>query len=206
MVFNAEIYNPKGYNRQRQLSGWTMTDHETKIIIAGFGGQGVVVAGNIIARACVIEGKNVTGMVSYGAEMRGGTANATVVISDGEIASPIIEMPDIAIIMNQPSLEKFEDLIVSGGLAVLNTSLVDHNVQRQDLDVAKIEASGIAHRLGNVRVANIVALGAFAARTNLLEMSSLARGIEDLFSSKKAAMIDINKEALQQGAQMTAGK
>ena len=96
-----------------------MTDHETKIIIAGFGGQGVVVAGNIIARACVIEGKNVTGMVSYGAEMRGGTANATVVISDGEIASPFVERPDIAIIMNQPSLDKFEDLIVSSGLAVL---------------------------------------------------------------------------------------
>jgi len=183
-----------------------LTDHETKIIIAGFGGQGVVVAGNIIARACVIEGKNVTGMVSYGAEMRGGTANATVVISNGEIASPFVERPDIAIIMNQPSLDKFEDLILSRGLAVLNTSLVDRNVQREDLDVAKIEASGIAHRLGNTRVANIVALGAFAAKTNLLEMSSLARGIEDLFKSKKASLIDINKEALQQGAQMMVSK
>jgi 2-oxoglutarate ferredoxin oxidoreductase subunit gamma len=145
-------------------------------------------------------------MVSYGAEMRGGTANSTVVISDGEIASPFVERPDIAIIMNRPSLDKFEDLILSGGLAVLNTSLVDRNVQRQDLDVAKIEASAIAHRLGNVRVANIVALGAFAAKTNLLEMSSLSRGIEDMFSSKKAALIDINKEALRQGAQMMAGK
>ncbi len=181
-----------------------MTNHETRIIIAGFGGQGVVVAGNIIARACVIEGKNVTGMISYGAEMRGGTANATVIISDRELASPFVEKPDIAIIMNQPSLDKFEDMIVSGGLAVLNTSLVDRAVQRQDLDFVEIEASGIAHRLGNVRVANIVAIGAFAAKTNLLEMSSLARGIEDLFSSKKAGLVDINKEALQQGAQMMA--
>ncbi len=183
-----------------------MTNHETRIIIAGFGGQGVVVAGNIIARACVIEGKNVAGMISYGAEMRGGTANATVIISDGEIASPFVEKPDIGIIMNQPSLDKFEEMIVSRGLAVLNTSLVDRAVQRQDLDVAEIEASGIAHRLGNVRVANIVAIGAFAAKTNLLEMSSLARGIEDLFSSKKAGLVDINKEALQQGAQMMVSK
>jgi len=183
-----------------------MTDHETRIIIAGFGGQGVVVAGNIIARACVIEGKNVTGMISYGAEMRGGTANATVVISDREIASPFVERPDIAIIMNQPSLDKFEEMIVSRGLAVLNTSLVDRAVQREDLDVAEIEASGIAHQLGNVRVANIVAVGAFAARTNLLEMSSLVRGIEDLFSAKKAGLVDINKEALQQGAQMMLSK
>ncbi len=183
-----------------------MTDHETKIIIAGFGGQGVVVAGNIIARACVIEGKNVAGMISYGAEMRGGTANATVVISDREIASPFVERPDIAIIMNQPSLDKFEEMIVSRGLAVLNTSLVDRDVQRQDLEVAEIEASRVAHRLGNVRVANMVAVGAFAARTSLLEMSSLARGIEDLFSSKKANMVDINIEALQQGAQMMLSK
>ncbi len=183
-----------------------MTNHETRIIIAGFGGQGVVVAGNIIARACVIEGKNVAGMISYGAEMRGGTANATVVISDREIASPFVERPDIAIIMNQPSLDKFEEMIVSRGLAVLNTSLVDRAVQREDLDVAEIEASGIAHRLGNVRVANIVAVGAFAARTNLLEMSSLVRGIEDLFSAKKASLVDINKEALRQGAQMMVSK
>jgi len=170
-----------------------MTDHETKIIIAGFGGQGVVVAGNIIARACVIEGKNVTGMVSYGAEMRGGTANATVVISDGEIASPFVERPDIAIIMNQPSLDKFEEMIAPGGLAVLNTSLVDHDVRRRDLEVAEIEASGIARRL-------------FAAKTALLDISSLAQAIKDLFGTKKPGLVDINIQALRRGAGMMASK
>jgi len=183
-----------------------MTDHETKIIIAGFGGQGVVVAGNIIARACVIEGKNVTGMVSYGAEMRGGTANATVVISDGEIASPFVERPDIAIIMNQPALDKFEEMIAPGGLAVLNTSLVDHDVRRRDLEVAEIEASGIARRLGNVRVANMVAVGTFAARTGLLDISSLAQAIKDLFGTKKPGLVDINIQALRRGAGMMASK
>jgi 2-oxoglutarate ferredoxin oxidoreductase subunit gamma len=177
-----------------------MSNHETKIIIAGFGGQGVVVAGNIIARACVIEDKNVCGMISYGAEMRGGTANATVVISDEEIASPFVDRPDVVIIMNQPSLDKFEDMIVSGGLAVMNTSLVDRDVRRDDLETAKIDASKIAREIGNVRVANIVALGAFIEKTKLLEAASLSKALEDLFSSKKAELVEINKKALYEGA------
>jgi 2-oxoglutarate ferredoxin oxidoreductase subunit gamma len=176
-----------------------MTDQETKIIIAGFGGQGVVAAGNVIARACVVEGKNVTGMVSYGAEMRGGTANATIVISDGEIASPVVERPDMAIIMNQPSLDKFEPLILSGGLAVLNTSLVDRMVRRADLRVARIDASQIAHELGNVRVANIVALGAFIRRTGLLQKTSIEQAISDLFAGKKASLVELNVRALAEG-------
>ena len=183
-----------------------MGTHETKIIIAGFGGQGVVVAGTIIARACVIEDKNVTGMVSYGAEMRGGTANASVIISDTEIASPFVEKPTIAIIMNQPSLDKFEPIIASGGLAVLNTSLVDRDPRRDDLDVAKIDASAIARQLGNVRIANIVALGAFIEKTKLLDPASIETAIEDLFSSKKAELVEINKKALAEGAKLMVSK
>ncbi len=183
-----------------------MTIQETKILIAGFGGQGVVVAGNIIARACVIEDKNVTGMISYGAEMRGGTANATVIISDAEIVSPFVERPNIAIIMNQPSLDKFEPTIVSGGLAVLNTSLVDRDLKRDDVDTVKIDASVIARELGNVRVANIVALGAFIEKTGLLDPASVATAIEDLFSSKKAQMVEINKKALLEGARLMVSK
>jgi len=180
-----------------------MTNHETRIIIAGFGGQGVVVAGNIIARACVIEGKNITGMVSYGAEMRGGTANSTVVVSDGEIASPFVERPDIAIILNQPSLEKFEPVIRPGGLAVLNSSLIDRPVKRTDLDIVNIDATHIAHDLGNVRVANIVALGAFVEKTALVKMSSVSQAIEDMFSSKKAGMVEINRKAFLEGARLS---
>lgn len=177
-----------------------MSNQETKIIIAGFGGQGVVVAGNIIARACVIEDKNVCGMISYGAEMRGGTANATVVISDDEITSPFVDKPDVVIIMNQPSLDKFEDMIVSGGLAVMNTSLVDRDVRREDLATVKIDASRIARDLGNVRVANIVALGAFIEKTKLLDPASLSQALEDLFSSTKAELVEMNKKALYEGA------
>ena len=188
------------------FSGMKMSGRETKIIIAGFGGQGVVVAGNIIARGCVIENKNVTGMVSYGAEMRGGTANATVIISDGEIASPFVEHPDAAIILNQPSLDKFESRLGEGGLVVMNSSLTIRDVERPDLDVVKVEATDTANRLGNVRVANIVASGAFIGKTKLLEVASIEQAISDLFSLKKPEVIEINVKALKLGAGMVNNK
>jgi len=176
-------------------------NNETKIVIGGFGGQGVVLAGTILARAAMAEDRFVTQMVSYGAEMRGGTANSTVVISDSEIASPVIERPDVAIILNQPALDKFEERIVNGGLVVVNTSLVGREVQREDLDVVKIDATDTANRLGNVRVANIVALGAFVAKTGLVKTASVVRAIEELFSQKKPGLIEINKKALAEGKQ-----
>ncbi len=175
-----------------------MENNETRIIIGGFGGQGVVSAGSILARAAMAEEKFVTQMVSYGAEMRGGTANSTVVISDNQIASPVIERPDVAILLNQPSLDKFEERIVSGGLAVVNTSLVTRRIQREDLDVVKIDATDTANRLGNVRVANIVALGAFVAKTGIVKMESVEGAIEEVFGQKKAGLIEINIKALGQ--------
>ena len=177
-----------------------MNNSETKIIIGGFGGQGVVLAGTILARAAMAEDRFVTQMVSYGAEMRGGTANSTVVISDAEIASPVIERPDAAIVLNQPALDKFEERIVSGGLVIVNTSLVERKVQREDLDVVKINATDTANQLGNVRVANIVALGAFIAKTGVVKTASVERAIEELFSQKKSGLIQINKQALIEGA------
>lgn len=176
-----------------------MASKQAKIVIAGFGGQGIVLAGNIIARACVKEDKHVAGMVSYGAEMRGGTANATVIVSDEEIASPFVDKPNMAIILNQPSLDKFEDRIVSGGLAVVNSTLVMRDVVREDIEVVKVDALEIARWLGNARVANVVALGAFISKTGILKMESIASAIEDLFARKKAALIAINKKALQEG-------
>ena len=178
-----------------------MDKKQAKIMMAGFGGQGIVVIGNIIARACVIEDKNVTGMVSYGAEMRGGTANATVVVSDEEIASPYVVHPTHAIILNHPSLDRFEPDIVEGGLVLLNTSLMQRDVERRDLQQIKIAATEIAHELGNLRVANIVALGAFIQHTSLVKMQSIEQGIKDLFSTKKAAVVDLNLKALAAGAE-----
>lgn len=172
-----------------------------KIMMAGFGGQGIVVIGNIIARACVIEDKNVTGMVSYGAEMRGGTANATVVISDEAIASPYVVHPTHAIILNHPSLDRFEPDIVPGGLVLVNTSLMQRAVEREDLAQIQIAATEIAHELGNLRVANIVALGAFVHHTKLLKMESVEQGLSDLFSAKNPKLVELNLKALQAGAE-----
>ena len=176
-----------------------MNGHETKIVIAGFGGQGIVVIGNILARAGVIEDKNVVGMVCYGAEMRGGTANATVIISDHEIASPFVAYPNMAIILNGPSLDRFEPLITPDGLVLVNTSMIDRDPQRADLACIKIDATNIAHDIGNFKVANIVTLGAFIAHTNLLQVASIERAISDLFSSKNPKLVDINITALHTG-------
>lgn len=181
-----------------------MDGKQARIIIAGFGGQGIVLAGNIIARACVMEDKHVTGMVSYGAEMRGGTANATVIVSDEEIASPFVDKPNMAIILNQPSLDKFENKIESGGLAVINSTLVTRDVTRDDIDVVKVDALEIARWLGNERVANVVALGAFIRKTDLLDMSSIVKAIEQLFARKKAALVAINRKALKEGMKAAA--
>ena len=176
-----------------------MSSKEKKIIIAGFGGQGIVLAGNLMARACIFENKHVTGMVAYGAEMRGGTANATIVISDEEIASPVVEIPDIGIILNQPSLDRYENDMAENSLLILNSSLVKRELKRKDLLVANVEATHIAEELGNALVANIVALGAFVKKTGLLKLASISQAIDELFAEKKASMAQINKQALQAG-------
>lgn len=180
-----------------------MANNQTRIIIAGFGGQGVVLAGNVLARAAVIEDKNVTGMVSYGAEMRGGTANSTIVISDEKIASPFVEIPDVAIIMNQPSRDKFEPDIASGGLAVINSTMVEDVGPRTDIDRVSIDASDIANSLGNTRVANLVILGAFVKKTGILKQQSVVTAIDELFSSKKPAFVEINTKAFNAGYEKT---
>ncbi len=174
-------------------------ENETRVVIAGFGGQGVVSAGAVMTYGCMAEGKTVTAMMSYGAEMRGGTANSTVVISDGEISSPFVEHPNVAIIMNRPSLDKFEPMMTSGGIVIANSSLVDRQVERGDIKTVNIEATRIAHELGNVRVANMVALGAFARITKLLSQENLVKALEQTFSSKKPGLVEINIQAIQAG-------
>lgn len=178
-----------------------MAEDSINITIAGSGGQGIVVIGNLIARACVIEGKNVSGWVAYGAEMRGGTANATVVVSEQEIACPFVETPDMAIILNQPSLERFESKISAGGLVLVNTSMIQRSLERQDLEQMRLAATELAHGLGNLKVANIVALGAFIHRTQLVSMDSIRRAISDLFSAKNPKMVELNLNALAVGAE-----
>ena len=178
-----------------------MDKESTHIIIAGSGGQGVVVVGNLIARACVIEGKNVSGMVAYGAEMRGGTAFATVVVSAEEIACPFVETPDMAIILNQPSLERFEADIAPHGLILLNTSTIQRSVEREYLEQVLLAANELAFGLGNLKVANIIALVAFTDHTGLLNMDSIRQAIRDLFATKNPKMVELNLRALEVGAE-----
>jgi 2-oxoglutarate ferredoxin oxidoreductase subunit gamma len=138
-------------------------------------------------------------MVAYGAEMRGGTANATIVISDDEIASPVVEVADIGIILNQPSLDRYEDSMAKNGLMILNSSLVKRELRRKDLSETKVDATHLAENLGYARVANIVALGAFVKKTKLLKLESIAQAIDELFAQKKSSMAEINKQALKAG-------
>lgn len=178
-----------------------MSKHEKKIVIAGFGGQGIVSIGNVLARAAVIEDKNVVGWVCYGAEMRGGTANASVIVSDQEIASPFVNFPNMAIILNGPSLDRFEPLLTQDGLVLINSSMIDRDPERDDLTCIKIDATNIAHEIGNFKVANMVSTGAFIKHTNLLKMTSIEKAISDLFSHKNPKLVETNLKALHAGAE-----
>lgn len=173
---------------------------ETKIILAGFGGQGIVLAGNILARAALLEGRNIAGMVSYGAEIRGGTANASVIISDEEIFSPIISKADTVFAFNQPSLSKFSSRLSESGFLVVNTSLIKELTDVKDsVKVIRIPATEIAIELGNVRSANVVAIGAYIKVSGFLKKQSVLRAIEEAFSKKKQGLVELNKKAFEKG-------
>jgi len=170
-----------------------------KIIIAGFGGQGVLRIGQMIAYAGLDEGKEVSWVPSYGSEMRGGTANCSVIVSERLIASPAVSTPDVAIIMNRPSLAKFEDKVVPGGKVIVNSSLIADRVSRGDVEVYYVPANEIAEAEGNDRGANMVALGAFVALTGDVMLSSLCKIVDDTFTGKKAVYAESNKKLLKDG-------
>ena len=166
-----------------------------KTVIAGFGGQGVLSMGLNLAQAAMIEGKNVTYLPSYGAEVRGGTANCTVAISDDEIASPVASSPEFIIAMNQPSALRFQNQLQSGGLFFLNSSLVQAELSRGDIDIINVAASNIAEKLGNPRAANMVMLGAFVKKSSLVSIDSIVEGLKYSLRSKKK-LIAGNEKAL----------
>ncbi len=172
-----------------------------KTIFAGFGGQGVLSMGLNLAQAAMLEGKNLTYLPAYGAEMRGGTANCTVAISDEEIASPVASSPDFLVAMNEPSLVRFQNQVQSGGLFFINSSLIETDLSRGDVDVIKVPANGMAEKLGNLKCANMVMLGAFARKSNLVSLSTLIKGLEETLKSKKN-LIELNVKALTNGYEM----
>jgi 2-oxoglutarate ferredoxin oxidoreductase subunit gamma len=173
---------------------------ERSVIIAGFGGQGVILAGKILAQAGMDHGLEVTWLPSYGPEMRGGTANCTVVLSDAPVGSPIVDEPTALIAMNLPSLDKFEPIIAPNANVIINESLIDRKVARADVNASYVPLNAIAIELGNTRVLNMVALGALLKATDAVPLptvkATMARMLEE---SGKAEFISMNEQALERG-------
>lgn len=171
-----------------------------RILTAGFGGQGIVSMGKMLAYAGMKEDKHVTSLPSYGPEMRGGTANCSVIISEREIASPFISHPDTLIVMNQASLDKFFKLVLNDGLIITNSSLVKINSDiRAKARVVEIPANDIAVELGNLKVANMIVLGVFARETGEVKLDFLKDSLEKILPPRRHNLIPINVKALERG-------
>ncbi len=174
-----------------------------KVICAGFGGQGVMSLGQLLAYAGMIEDKQVSWIPSYGPEMRGGTAYCNVMISDSPVASPIIvDDASCAIIMNLPSLMKFEGYVAPGGLLLVNSSLIEKKVERKDVRVVYIPANDLAAECGNSRAANMVMLGAYLAITKTAQPQNVLEAFRKVFGAKAERLIALNSKALEKGAEV----
>lgn len=171
---------------------------DAKIIVAGFGGQGVLSLGQLITYAAMEEGKEVTWLPSYGPEMRGGTANCSVVVSNKPIASPVITSPNALLVFNKPSLIKFEKNVAPNGILLINSSLIETKTERKDVRVAYIDTLKIAAEIGEPRVANMVMLGAYIKMSGIVSKASVESVIEDKFAHKPK-VIPLNKLALEAG-------
>jgi len=173
-------------------------------IFAGFGGQGLLFCGHVLAQAALLEGRQVTWMPSYGPEMRGGTASCTVVISDRPIGSPILDTADSVIALNPPSLARFEPTVAPAGLLVVNTSLIEAEPQRRDIEVLALPCTGIASDIGDVRLVSVVALGGMIACRPIVRPESVRQALRDLLSGKNPALIDADLAAFERGFEAAA--
>ena len=173
---------------------------QKEIIISGFGGQGVLFAGQLLAYAAMDEGLQVTWIPSYGPEMRGGTANCTVVISDERIGSPMVSHPSSVIAMNLPSLDKYEDKVKEGGVLIVNQSMVDREVKRTNIKVAMVPANKIAEDLGEKRMTNMVLLGALLANMEILPIKTIEKALKEHLPARHQKLLDLNGKALQKGS------
>ena len=171
-----------------------------QIIIAGFGGQGVMSMGQMLAYAGMHEDRHVSWLPSYGPEMRGGTANCSVVVADSEIISPTVSEPTVLVAMNQPSLVKFGANVRPGGHIFVNSTVVDEKVARDDVTVHYVDCGKIAGELGNDRVANMVMLGAVVGATELIDLKAVQNMMSEIFTGKKARLVQLNVDAIQSGA------
>jgi 2-oxoglutarate ferredoxin oxidoreductase subunit gamma len=173
---------------------------QTEIMIAGFGGQGVLFAGQLMAYAAMDEGMETTWIPSYGPEMRGGTANCTVIIADEEIGSPLVRNPQAVIALNLPSLEKYEPLVKPGGVLVYNSSIIDRKPVRKDIKVVEVPANEIAEKLGDRRMTNMVCLGALLANLSVLKTEAILNAWQKHLPARMQKLLTTNQQAMEEGA------
>jgi len=182
----------------------TKQDSYEEIIVAGFGGQGIMLAGRLLAQTAMKAGKEVTYMPSYGAEVRGGTANCMVIIANEPIASPLVDKPDSLIVMNKASLNKFASRLKNGGLLVMNSSLIETKPQLDDsIEITAVPADEIAIELGNKKAANMVALGAYFQKRGILSPDTAAACLPDTIAKRYHKTLPVNTEAIHRGAEFT---
>ncbi len=179
--------------------------NELQLIIAGFGGQGILFTGKLLTHSAMLEGRNVTGFPSYGAEIRGGIVNCTVIISDEMIGSPIVRSPNSLMAMNRASKERFESQIKPHGLFIINTSLIKDPANRTDIDIIRINATDIAEELGNVNAANMVMLGALVGRTGIIKPETVSSAMKEIIPKHRKNIIPLNETAFKKGIEAIAG-
>lgn len=172
---------------------------QKEIIIAGFGGQGVLFGGQVLAYAAMDTGKQVTWIPSYGPEMRGGTANCTVIIADDEIGSPLVKHPPLAIALNLPSFDKYEELLAPGGTLIVNQSMVDRGAKRTDINVILVPCNEIAEEIGDKRLMNMVAVGALLSALPELNLKDIEKALEGHLPARHKHLLPKNFEALKRG-------
>jgi 2-oxoglutarate ferredoxin oxidoreductase subunit gamma len=173
---------------------------QTEVVLSGFGGQGALFAGQVLAFTALEAGKHVTWIPSYGPEMRGGTAHCTVIVSDDEIGSPVVRNPSAAIVLNIPSLERYESLVKPGGVLVVNASLVDRTPQRTDLRALMVPATEIAEGLGEKRMANMVLLGALLQAEPIFSLEAVGKALGNHIAEHRKKSVPANLEAMRRGA------
>src|SRR5512141_1579942 len=172
---------------------------QKEIMIAGFGGQGVLFGGQVIAYTAMDAGKEVTWIPSYGPEMRGGTANCTVVIADDEIGSPLVKNPPLAIALNLPSFDRYEELLAPGGTLIVNQSMVDREAKREDINVIFVPCNDIAEEIGDKKLLNMVAVGALLTSLAELSMDDVRKALEGHMPARHKELLSKNLEALRRG-------
>ena len=170
-----------------------------EIICSGFGGQGALTIGKVLAQSAMEEGKNVTWLPSYGPEMRGGTANVSVVISDSIIASPMVEKPNVLVALNQPSVDKFINDVSTNGLVIINSDMAPRKCERKDVDIVYIPMTKIAHEIGEIKVLNMIAVGAVIAKTKMVDLDTISEYFSKKLKGKNEELLQNNIKGINMG-------